>query len=140
MPAAQSITHSNDAPARAVIPVYLSEFQVEELFGIPVARLRRMRCQRTGPPYVSMPRFVRYRTADIESYLEAHRIDAEEKPFVDGRGRPRKDGTPANAGTGAARRLGDVEKLQARPAKKVESVGPARWDNPKWAAKKMARP
>jgi hypothetical protein len=124
--------------ARAVIPVYLSEFQVEELFGIPVARLRKMRCLRIGPPYVSMPRFVRYRTADIESYLEAHRIEADEKPFVDGRGRPRKDGSPANAANGAARRIAGVSTLRARQTE-PEPIGPARWDNPKWAAKKMAQ-
>lgn len=112
-----------------VIPVYLNEFQVEELYGIPVARLRKERCLRIGIPYVSMPRFVRYRTADVEAYLEAHRIQPEQKPFTNGRGRPRKDGTPANAATGSARRIAEVDKLRNAP----------RWDNPEWAAKQMAK-
>jgi hypothetical protein len=61
--------------AAGTLPVLLSEAQVSEATGLPVASLKTERCRGTGMPYVKFGRRVRYRADDVAAYIAAHRID-----------------------------------------------------------------
>ena len=56
-------------------PEILNEKQVKECFGLSVAYLRRARREKKGPSFLKLGRMVRYRRADVESYLSAHMVD-----------------------------------------------------------------
>jgi hypothetical protein len=90
---------------RSIPRVYLNEFEVEQMTGIPVSKLRKDRSARTGIAYIPFPRCIRYSVEDVIAYMEAHRINPEDRPFnPEGRiGRPRKDGSAPNAATGIGR-------------------------------------
>ena len=53
----------------------LDEFQVFEATGRAVSTLRGDRFHRRGIPYVKLGRLVRYRWADVQAYIIAHRVD-----------------------------------------------------------------
>jgi predicted DNA-binding transcriptional regulator AlpA len=50
----------------------ISEQEVSTEFGIPVKTLQKWRCAGGGPPFAKLGRSVRYRPADIETFIEAH--------------------------------------------------------------------
>ncbi len=91
--------------SRPIPRVYLNEFEVEQMTGIPVSKLRKDRSARTGIAYMPFPRCIRYSVEDVIAYMESHRINPEDRPFhPEGRiGRPRKDGSAPNAATGIGR-------------------------------------
>lgn len=49
----------------------LSPDQLAEYLGVPIATVYRWRARRTGPCGLRVGRHVRYRWADVESWLEA---------------------------------------------------------------------
>lgn len=53
----------------------LKEGQVSEVYGLTVPYLRRARRERRGPRFLKIGKLVRYRRADIESYLSAHAVE-----------------------------------------------------------------
>jgi hypothetical protein len=91
--------------SQPIARVFLTEWQVEEMVGIPVSTLRKMRSQRVGIPYVSLPRCIRYSREDVIDWMNAHKIQPGDKPiYPESRiGRPRKDGSKPDAATGVAR-------------------------------------
>jgi hypothetical protein len=105
----QMMRRAADAPTvkrnRSVPRVYLNEFEVEQMTGIPVSTLRKDRSKRVGIPYIPMPRCIRYSVEDVVAYMESHKIQPEDRPFDPGSriGRPRKDGSAPNAATGIGR-------------------------------------
>lgn len=51
----------------------LSEQQVEEIYGLSKRWLQKMRCYGNGPKFLKIgKKAVRYRIADIETFLAAH--------------------------------------------------------------------
>ncbi len=54
----------------------LSPKQAAEFLGVSLDTLAQWRSQRRGPPYVKLEgRLVRYRAADLESYLAQHAVE-----------------------------------------------------------------
>jgi excisionase family DNA binding protein len=49
--------------------------QAAEYLQISERGLRRMRRQRTGPPFYYVGNLVRYRPEDLDAYLERHRVE-----------------------------------------------------------------
>lgn len=94
--------------SRPIPRVYLNEFEVEQMMGIPVSKLRKDRSARTGIPYMPFPRCIRYSVEDVIAHMESHKIKPEERGFdPESRiGRPRKDGSKPNAATGIAKGKG----------------------------------
>lgn len=105
--------------SRPIPRVYLNEFEVEQMTGIPVSKLRKDRSARTGIPYMPFPRCIRYSVEDVIAYMESHKIQPEEREFnPDSRmGRPRKDGSRPNAATGIARHTATNRKGAAQAGK-----------------------
>ena len=56
-------------------PEILNERQVAETFGFTVPYLRRARREKRGPRFLKVGKLVRYRRADIESFLTAHAVE-----------------------------------------------------------------
>lgn len=54
---------------------YLKEAEVSRLLGVSVSKLRHDRMQGVGIPHCKYGRHCRYRMSDIESYMEANRIE-----------------------------------------------------------------
>lgn len=112
-----------DAPAvkrnRSIPRIYLNEFEVEQMTGIPVSTLRKDRSKRTGIAYMPFPRCIRYSVEDVIAYMESHKINPEDRPFDPGCriGRPRKDGSAPNAATGIARNVAGKRKETAQAGK-----------------------
>lgn len=52
--------------------MFLSNEQLAERYGVPLATVRKWRHERTGPPAVKVGRHVRYRLADVEAWEAAH--------------------------------------------------------------------
>ena len=52
----------------------LDENNAAEMIGCSVALMRKWRTLGIGPAYVKVGRLVRYRRADIESFLDANRV------------------------------------------------------------------
>ena len=52
----------------------LNERVAAQLIGCSVALMRKWRRLGQGPNYVKIGRLVRYRQADIDAFLEAHRV------------------------------------------------------------------
>lgn len=50
----------------------LRETEAAELLSVPVPTLRGWRVRGGGPPFVKMGSLVRYRPADIDSYIAAN--------------------------------------------------------------------
>jgi len=53
---------------------YLDERAAAELIGCSVALMRKLRQNGEGPAYYKIGRLVRYAPADIQAYLDAHRV------------------------------------------------------------------
>jgi hypothetical protein len=56
-----------------------TEYQVAKIVNQSVQTLRNDRALKRGLPYVKWGRTVRYLSTDLEEYLNAHRIETEEK-------------------------------------------------------------
>lgn len=56
---------------------YINEKIVSEMTGFALPTLRNHRHLRKGIPYIKAGRSVKYDLADVESYMERHRIDPE---------------------------------------------------------------
>jgi len=98
---------------RCVIePEYLNTEAAAVFLDVSAITLEKWRTLRIGPPYTSLPRCTRYAVKDLRAFMAKHRIEAEDKPFKsdERRGRPRKDGTRANAATGIARHIADAKR------------------------------
>lgn len=65
------------------VPVLLTEAQVSEMTGLPVASLKTERCRGLGMPYVKFGRRVRYRTDDVTAYINAHTVIPQPAPHRD---------------------------------------------------------
>ena len=60
--------------------VYLNEKEAAKLLGFAVQSLRNWRHQRRGPAYLVVnARSIRYRVEDLKKFIEARRIDPEER-------------------------------------------------------------
>ena len=57
----------------------LNEDQTAALLGCSVALLRKWRLAGGGPAYCKIGRLVRYRHQDLETYLDAHRVEGGER-------------------------------------------------------------
>jgi predicted DNA-binding transcriptional regulator AlpA len=53
----------------------LNERQAASVLGCSVALMRKWRLYGAGPSYLKIGRLVRYRQADIDSFLEVHRVE-----------------------------------------------------------------
>jgi hypothetical protein len=67
----------------------LTEFDVQDQFGLRVGTLRQWRFKGGGPRYMKIGRSCRYRAEDIESFLQAAYRRSTSDPGADGGG----DGT-----------------------------------------------
>jgi len=56
---------------------YLLEQTVSEITNLKLPTLRNHRHLRKGIPYIKLGRAVRYDPADVEAYMQKHRIDPE---------------------------------------------------------------
>lgn len=57
----------------------LNEREVWEEYGFTIPFLRRARRERRGPRFLKVGKMVRYRRADIESYLSAHAVETSDR-------------------------------------------------------------
>lgn len=53
----------------------LTERAAADYVGLSVRTLQKRRFERQDPPYLKIGRSVRYRLEDLDTFLEAHRID-----------------------------------------------------------------
>lgn len=53
---------------------YMTEQEVSKITGLAVQTLRNYRFQNRGFPYCKVGRSVRYRLADVLSFMESHKI------------------------------------------------------------------
>ena len=53
----------------------MTEREVERGYGLKRPWLRRTRRERRGIPYLKLGRMVRYRRADIETFLASHMVE-----------------------------------------------------------------
>ena len=53
---------------------YLSPKEVEELFNIPATILEKWRYRKVGPEYLKLGKLVRYQTAEVEAWIERHKV------------------------------------------------------------------
>jgi hypothetical protein len=61
---------------------YLTPREVEKFSGRKLQTLANERHQRRGIPYYKVGRSVRYKLADVISFMERHRIDPESRREV----------------------------------------------------------
>ena len=52
----------------------MTDKEVAKALGVKVQTLRNMRCRGEGPAYAKIGRLVRYLAADVERYVQAHRV------------------------------------------------------------------
>lgn len=64
----RSPEHTEDK--KEVVPIFLTDKQVSQRIGIPVATLRRWRLNGTGPRYNKFGRSVRYNASEVVDYIE----------------------------------------------------------------------
>jgi excisionase family DNA binding protein len=57
----------------------IQEPDAAQYVGLSRAYLRQARAQGHGPVFIRFGRAVRYRTADLDSWLEAHRVEPKPK-------------------------------------------------------------
>jgi len=57
-------------------PELLSEREIEAIYGLRVAWLRRRRREGGGPPFLKILKMVRYTRADLDTFLNAHRLES----------------------------------------------------------------
>jgi hypothetical protein len=53
----------------------LNEKQTSRVLGCSVAALRKWRLFGNGPVFVKIGRLVRYREADLDAFITAHRVE-----------------------------------------------------------------
>jgi hypothetical protein len=53
----------------------LNERQAANVLGCSVALMRKWRLYGDGPSYCKIGRLVRYRQGDLDSFVEAHRVE-----------------------------------------------------------------
>lgn len=56
----------------------LTDLQVSRRYGIPANTLRIARSKGYGPDYVKLGRAVRYRSADVDTWLQRHVVQPEQ--------------------------------------------------------------
>lgn len=56
------------------VPVLLTEAQVSEVTGLPVASLKTERRRGVGMPYVKLGRGIRCRADDVAAYIAANTV------------------------------------------------------------------
>jgi hypothetical protein len=100
---------------RVIEPEYLDTVGAAAFLGVSPITLEKWRTMRVGPPYTSLPRCCRYSVKDLRDFMSKHRIEAEDKAFNpdEARGRPRKDGSRANAATGTARHVAAMREARS---------------------------
>ena len=54
---------------------YLTAKEVSEMTGISENRLAKLRCYKQGPRFAKIGKSVRYQKADVESWLEAQKVE-----------------------------------------------------------------
>jgi hypothetical protein len=116
MPAVQEpIVETVQTVRRVIEPEYLDTVGAAAFLGVSPITLEKWRTFRQGPPYTSLPRCTRYAVKDLRAFMAKHRIEAEDKAFNpdESRGRPRKDGSRANAATGTARHVAESRLSRA---------------------------
>lgn len=64
----------------------LSEFEVQDLFGLRVGTLRQWRFKGGGPRYLKIGRSCRYTTEDIRAFLESRYRRSTSDPGPAGEG------------------------------------------------------
>ena len=57
------------------LPKQLNEHLAADLVGLSVKTLRRMRHEMRGPNYIKLGRRVVYSETDLETWLDAHRVN-----------------------------------------------------------------
>jgi hypothetical protein len=55
-------------------PVALDEHDASHYLGMSAAWLRKARQMSTGPAYIRIGRTIRYRTADLDKFLQQHLV------------------------------------------------------------------
>ena len=65
--------HSRVPANRQATPHLLSPVELAEYLGVPLATVYRWRAHHGGPVGIRVGRHVRYRTHDIERWLDQHR-------------------------------------------------------------------
>ncbi len=58
----------------------LSRKQVESEFGIPAATLSKWSWEGAGPPFLKLGRRVFYRRAELEIWLDQHKVNSTSTP------------------------------------------------------------
>lgn len=61
----------------------IHEPEAARYIGLSVAWLRQSRMRGRGPAFVRIGRAIRYRLADLEAYLSAHRIEPRDRHYTD---------------------------------------------------------
>jgi len=61
-------------------PLVVREGEAARLLGVSIAALRRWRRERRGPPFVRLERCIGYGVADLQAYLNAHRVTQSPPP------------------------------------------------------------
>jgi len=56
----------------------LNEREVSQTFGFSSPFLRKARRERRGRHFLKIGKLVRYRRTDVETYLNAHRVETQE--------------------------------------------------------------
>ena len=56
---------------------YLTEKEVSAITGLSVSLLQKMRGQCRGIPYLKIGKAVRYTIEDVQSFMEAHRVNVD---------------------------------------------------------------
>ena len=57
------------------LPKHLNEYQASDVIGLSVKTLRRMRHEMRGPNNIKLGRRVVYSETDLETWLDAHRVN-----------------------------------------------------------------
>lgn len=61
------------------VDVLVNEKKVSEITGLALSTLRNRRSQGRPPRYIKIGKSVRYALADIQDFIDANRIDPEER-------------------------------------------------------------
>lgn len=59
--------------------VLVNEKRVSEITGLALSTLRNRRSLRKPPRYIKIGKSVRYALADVQAFIDANRIDPQEK-------------------------------------------------------------
>lgn len=64
-----------DTPQAHNTSLVVPELRAAEYTGLSVAYLRKARAEGKGPAYVRFGRAVRYHVADLDKYIDEHRVE-----------------------------------------------------------------